>query len=112
MINQTSTIWGNLISSTGNKHSVVFFKVTPLIYFLLKVLATGSKSNISQEQLSYCGVNYCNQDFSNFSSGDGSGDDVIDRTTLNLLFGILLGFTLLAAAIVLFLVDPLKNKYL
>ena len=25
MINQTSTIWGNLISSTGNKHPVVFF---------------------------------------------------------------------------------------
>jgi len=112
MINQTSTIWGNLISSTG-KILVYDFKLLIINTTLFcQVLSTGSTSNISQEQLSYCGVNYCNQDFSNFTSGDGSGDDVIDRTTLNLLFGILLGFTLLAATIVLFLVDPLNNKYL
>jgi len=80
------------------------------------VLSTGTNANttISDVQLEFCGANFCNQNFNNLT-----GDLVMDeeyndpnahsKASIDLLSGILLGFSLLATVIMAFLLDPLTK---
>lgn len=81
MIFQTSSIWGNLISSL--------------------VLSNGV-GELDESQLSTCGANYCNQLIANSS-------DSVKKDNVYTLAGIYLGSALLGAAIVAIFVEPLTN---
>jgi len=60
--------------------------------------------SINEEQLDICGGNYCNEDFVNMT--DSRGRPIIPpQNQIDILFGILLGFSLLASVFIIFLVD-------
>lgn len=74
----------------------------------MTVLSTGvtNATEITDERLSYCGANFCNDAWNNFT--DGPDDSTADERPANLetLLGILLGFSLLAAIVMAVLLDP------
>ena len=67
-------------------------------------------SEINEERLSICGANFCNEDLGNMT--DSRGRPIIPpRGQIDMLFGILLGFSLLAAVCIILLVDSPKRLY-
>jgi len=67
-------------------------------------------NSINEERLRICGANYCNEDFENMT--DSSGRPIIPpQSQVDMLFGILLGFSLLAVFFIIFLVDSPKRYY-
>jgi len=81
---QSSQVWGNLISST--------------------VLSI-DKDNKTKD-LGTCGIYFC-PDTNDDNDDDNDDDDEDNMTTIYILAGIFLALSLVAAAIVTFLVDPL-----
>lgn len=80
-----------------------------------QVLGKGSSNgttSINEEKLSYCGANFCNkQSSANISANATTNSSITlpSEDRINILFGIMVGFSLLAAVIMaLFLDNPRK----
>ena len=74
-------------------------------------MGTNQNTTFSDEQLEFCGANFCNQKFANLT-GDLENPYKPSKASIDLLSGILLGFSLLATIIIAFLLDPLIRHYL
>ena len=68
---------------------------------------SSNSTEISDERLSLCGVNFCYEEFANLTNNKGSSSSIDQpiKNQIELLFGIMLGFSILAAIILAFLFD-------
>lgn len=74
---------------------------------------SNNATHISDERLSLCGVNFCYDEFANLTSNDTDGSPIAPPANqVEMLFGILLGFSILAALILAFLVDSDPQRYI
>jgi len=78
-------------------------------------MGTNPNRTISDVQLEFCGANFCNHNFTNLTGNlviDGEFKAITNipsKASIDLLSGILLGFSILATAIMGFLLDPLTT---
>jgi hypothetical protein len=101
---QSSSIWGNLISSEGSLRKV-FLKIGRLTLdcFISIVLKIGANETVGSINTSFCGANYHPED--NNSVVDSNFE--VDDETVNTLAGIYLACGILGALLVALTVDPL-----
>ncbi len=75
-----------------------------------------TNETITEERLSLCGANFCRSAWANFTAANNkanSSSTILPPTEkINMLFGILMGFSLLAAIIMAILVDNPREYYL
>lgn len=76
-----------------------------VVFIIVITVLSQSPSNITSddERLSFCGANFCNQEFNSTESNKPT------KQSIDMLSGILLGFALLATVVIAFLVDPLTR---
>lgn len=70
------------------------------------MLTTANASNITDERLDLCGVNFCYDEFINLTANDTADSTILPpENQVEMLFGILLGFGILASIILACFID-------
>jgi len=75
-------------------------------------MGTNPNATVSTAQLEFCGANFCNQNLNTNLTGNSVMDEVLNtpsKASIDLLSGILLGFSLLATVIMAFFLNPLTR---